>query len=472
MASTDRISIPLQESVLTLIATNDNEGRIASGMLTYRDFDDNYRDIVARIQKFRKRHGKAPGVEHLSDLMDDVIGNVGNKRYKQYMRTLQGIVELSENLNASYVLSRVEEFSKRQRIKTALIQASELYQHGGEGFIDNVEDTLRAALKPMPDTMDAGTFFNDKVRALGFLDRIHNNYRTGIPEFDMRGLGPTPGEMFMFMAPKGEGKSWFAIQMGRECLMQKAKVLHVTLEMSEDRVAQRYFQNFFALGKRTETFYVHEFVKDELNRIGDIKKRRYKIKMSLEDPNIQPYLLRKMKTWGTRLERLVIKGFPAKSLTISKLEAYIDMLEMQHKFIPNVLIVDYPDLLYMDKKDPRISLGWTIEELRGLFQRRNLAGICPTQTNRSGWDATTVKGSMVAEDASKFKTADMIVIQSRTKQEKAMGLARLYVEKNRDDEDGYTVAITQNYKTGQYVLQSNRMDNTYYDLLKTRGARE
>lgn len=468
----DRLSAPLQESILTLIALDDGQGKIASGMLSSRDFDETYRDVASRILKYRKKYGKAPGLAHLDDLMDDVIGNNKHKQHQRYMRTLQGIISNAEGLNAGFVLNRIEEFKRKQRLKSAILEAGDLYQHGGEGFIDNVEGVLRKALKPHEDSLSVGTFLNDRTKALSFLDKVNNAYQTGISEFDKRGFGPTPGQLLVYMAATGMGKSWFCIQMGRECLMQNARVLHVTLEMSEDKVIQRYFQNLFAISKRSETFDITKLKFDEYGRVRDLKTKSTKTRMSLDSPDIHHYLMRKMKTWGTRLGRLIVKGFPSGTLTVTGLEAYIEMLEFQFGYIPNVLIVDYPDLMKIDKNDLRVATGRTIVDLRGLMQAKNLAGICPTQTNRKGWDASTVKSSMISEDASKLYTADMSATYSRTEQEKKMGLARLTVNKCRDDEAGYSIIITQNYAAGQFVLQSARMSPDYWSMVKPKEGED
>lgn len=469
----DKISGPLQESILTLLALNDQEGAIASGLIDHKVFDANYQDIVQRVLIYRKRHGKAPGKAHLDDIVDDIAGNVKHKQHRQYLRILEGVLSQADNLNAKYVLSRIHEFSKRQRLKSAILEAGDIYQAGRDSLVEEVESVLQKALKPDATNLDTGLFLNQRT-ALNFLTSMKADFLTGIPELDRVNIGPTYGELLILMAAKGQGKSWWAIDLGRRCLMQQAKVVHITLEMSEDRVAQRYYQNFFALGKRKERFMITEFELDNLNRIAGFRRRKRKVHMSLDSPRIERYLYRKQRSWGTRLGRLVIKGFPSKSLTISKLNSYLDMLELQSGFIPNVLIIDYPDLMNLggNSKDKRLAIGENTQELRGLMQARNLAGIAPTQTNRKGWDSTTVKGSMVAEDASKFQTADQVLIYSRSKMEADLGLARLYVEKNRNDEGEFSVVISQSYKTGQFVLDSSRMYNNYNELLGNEAGED
>ncbi len=167
------------------------------------------------------------------------------------------------------------------------------------------------------------------------------------------------------------------------------------------------------------------------------------------------------KRWITRRlsnmkakPRLLIKEFPTFSLTIAQLNAYLDMLDRKFNFRPDVLIIDYPDLMAIKSTEKRIEIGNHFAALRGICQRRKMAGITVTQVNRKGADATLVTATHVAEDWSKIATCDNILTFNRTKHEKRLGLARVLVAAARDAEDGYVALIAQNYKTGQFCLDS------------------
>ena len=465
----DRLTTSLQESVLTLLATSDKQGRIAAGLLTAKSFDDSYKDFAQRIIAFQQKHGKAPGLAHLDDLADDILGNPKHKLHKQFARIVDNIAAQSEGLNVDYVLTRVSEFSRRQTLKGAVLEAAERYQQSDEDLIEDVEGILQTALRFKEEGIEVGTFLSDKLKALAFLDRAQADYRTGVPALDHRNCGPTLGQMLLFIGAKGVGKSWWCIDLAKRCLLQGARVVHISLEMPEWQVSQRYYQNFFALAKRTEPFNVakFQFSNKAGTKLKDIIYEEQKPIMSLASPRIRRFLDKRIDQWGARFDRLVIKSFPAGSLTIPKLDAYLDSLELTSGMIPTVLVMDYPDLMWLDKANPRLSLGLTFKELRGLLQRRLLAGIMPTQTNRKGWDATTVKASMIGEDASKLMTADMGLIYNQTAEEKKRGLARVFVNNNRGDEDKFTILISQNYTTGQFCLESVRMasQQEYWDLI-------
>ena len=464
----DKLSTPLQESILCLLATDNKQGRVAAGLLSANLFDDNYKDIAARVIEYHRTQGKAPGDVHMVDLLDDILGDPEHKKHKQYLRILDNILAQSKGLNAAYLLTRINEFIDKQKLKAALIEAGERYTQGNENVVEDIRDIMFRTFRGQDQGLTAGVFLNRKDDALKFLEEKPQPYKTGIPELDRVNMGPTPKKMFLFLAPKGKGKSWMAVNLMKRCLMQGARGVHITLEMPDSEVVQRYYQSYFALPLHPGEYDTTAFDLDELGRVVGFNKDKHSPTMFMDHTKIRSYLSKKIDEWGTRIGRLVVKEFPTSYLTVPKLDAYLDFLELTEGFIPNVIAIDYPDLMQMKGDDLRVAMGTTYKDLRGLFQRRHLAGICPTQTSRMGWDARTVKASMVGEDATKIMTADMSATYSQTEAEKELGLARIGVAHNRGDEDGFNILIAQNYKAGQFCIASHRMPKNYFDLLGTQ----
>jgi replicative DNA helicase len=360
---------------------------------------------------------------------------------------------------------------RSQRLKVAVIEAGERYQQGGNDLAQDVEQILHKALRLKQDPMDSGTFLSDKKRILGYLNNPVHAIALGIPELDRRGIGPTPGEMLAFMAPKGRGKTWFCIHAGVMALLQGLKVAHITLEMGDPRIMPRYLQRLFAVAKRNEEFEITTFVQDKKHVITDFNRETRKPELYFSDPRISRKLGLKMDEWGDRFGRLVVKTFPSGMLTMGQLEAYLDGLEASHKFVPDMLIIDYPDLMQIDdRQDHRIALGRLYVDLRGVMGARNLAGIVPIQTNRKGESARLVTAELTGEDYSKTQTSDIVLTYNQTPMEKDLSLARLFVDKGRNDEDKFSVLIAQNYVTGQFVTQSAFMPHQHYWKLVKSAA--
>lgn len=469
-----KLTTNIQEGLVTLLCFNEEQGKIAAGILDTSLLEPPFDDLADRAIAYRKQYGKPPGIAHVDDLFDHILSDPKHKRLHLYQQILGGVVEHSKSINAPYILSRLNAFTREQHLKAAVIQAGERYQQGGPTLITDVELILHKALKLKQEPLDSGVFLLDKKRILGFLNHQVTSIALGIPELDRRGIGPVPGEMMAFMAAKGRGKTFFCIHAGVMALLQGKKVVHITLEMSEDRIMPRYLQRLFAVAKRNEEFEITKFVLDKKNTITDFARETQKPELYFADPRIDKKLARKMDEWGERFGRLVVKSFPSGMLTVGQLEAYLDGLEASHKFTPDVLIIDYPDLMSIDdRQDHRIALGRLYVELRGIFGARNVAGIVPIQTNRKGESARLVTSELIGEDYSKSQTADVVLTYNQTALERDLGLARIFVDKARGDEDKFSVLISQNYKTGQFCVQSAFMPHqTYWKMVKNASGVE
>ena len=95
-----------------------------------------------------------------------------------------------------------------------------------------------------------------------------------------------------------------------------------------------------------------------------------------------------------------------------------------------------------------------------------MAGGVVHQSNRAGAGSAKVTDVHVGEDFSVVQTVDKSITYSQTEQEKKLNLARLYVSKNRNDEDKFTVLISQAYGIGQFCLESTMMHSKYWKRLE------
>ena len=456
----------LQEAVLTILAMDDKFGSSIAGQVRPEHFDGQYREVASAVLAYRRKYSTAPGKAHLEGL---VLGAGGDQRVSALRRLLGRLITQAVSINAEYVAHRAQEFVRGQTLKTALMEASDRFlQEQEEGLVLDVEAILSAALRSRQEGLDAGIFLNDPKRGMAFLDHIPKSFDLGIPVLDRLQIGPVPGELLLYIAPKGSGKSWFCVHAGRQALHHdRARVVHITLEMAESRAVARYYQSIFGMSQRNEKYLRTSLEFEDIapNVVAGFKSRRVAAKMSFTDPKVRKWLREKIKPWGVRLGRLVVKEFPSGSLTIAQLRGYLDFLEAAHNFIPHVLIVDYPDLMAIDRGNFRLELGRLYVELRGLAQERNLAVIAPTQGNRSALSARKVSADMVGEDVSKLFTADTVFTYSRTEEETRLGLGRLYAAHARNTEGEQTILMSQSYATGQYVLQSGYMNNKYWEQL-------
>ena len=467
IAEADKLTGNLQESLLCLLCFGGARGQIAAGLIQPEVFEEAYGEIAKRAIDYRAKYGEAPGKEHIDDLFDYVISDPGNKRAPMFQRILMSLYKQSDGLNEQYVLDRVSEFVRRQTYKTAIFRGAQRIQQGGDGVGDDLESILGEAFRFRADHTDPGTFLGE-ASALSFLQADTNDtLKLGIPEFDRLDINPTRGELFVFIAPRGRGKSWLLTHCSVMGLLQRWRVLDVSLEMSEKKKTQRIFQAAFAVAKRDDEYMQTILDIDSLGQLAALTHEQRRPSMALSNAKIGEYLAAQQQQWRGPLNRIVVKQYPTGSLTIRKLKSYLDFLEQAKGFVPDLLCIDYPKLMYIDPDHPRESLGRLFEELRGLAVERNMALVAPHQSTRAGETASSLRSQHTSDDISIIGTADTVVTYNATEEERAIGLARLTAIKVRNDEDMKSVLLTQNYRTGQFVLQSVPQRGDYWEMMRS-----
>lgn len=448
---------------MTLLAFGTERGQIAAGLINPVLFEPPYNDIAKRAIEYRQRYKKAPGIEHIDDLFDHILLDPKNKEAQLYNRILVALCKQAEGLNEIYTLDRINEFVRRQTYKAAIYKAAARYQQGGDGVADDVESILNEVYRFRAANTSPGLFMNE-ARALAFFDpKNREHVRIGIDHFDRYEICPTRGEEFIFMAPRGRGKSWFATHIETMALLQHWRVCDISLEMDEEVKAQRVFQNMLAMAKRAEPQTLTRLVLDDSGLVNDFEYVTETPTLAINQGKQAEDIVKAFqKERSALLSRLNVKSFPSGSLDMRGLRAHLDFLEQVNHFVPDMLVVDYPFLMKLNANDLRASLGRLFVDLRGLGKERNMAVVALHQTNRKGEDAINITSGHASEDISIFGTADIVMSYNATQTERKRGVARLNANKVRNDKDNITVCITQDYTTGQFVTSSAPTTSDYW----------
>ena len=147
--------------------------------------------------------------------------------------------------------------------------------------------------------------------------------------------------------------------------------------------------------------------------------------------------------------RLYIKEFATKNATVQTIRAYIQRLIATKNFMPDMVIVDYADLLRGSRSygEKRHELEGVYEELRALAQELNVIVVTADQTNRSGMDMEVVTISQIGESYAKATVCDVILTVSRRPEDKQVNGGRLFVAKSRLGRDGSVFPFIMNSAT-------------------------
>ncbi len=469
MAISDYPSGSQQENLLTLLCFDVENALLIRAVVDVELFESApYREIASQAVSYLDQFGEPVG-EHLPDLLEHILEGKDKRKARLYETLLDNLYESRDAINTKYVISNLRNFVRQQKLKLGVTEAAKELQ---QGDLDAVAVTLNKALRSSIQILDPGLLiFENPSRALGFFHVVDDHIHSGIKYFNKIGIGPTPGTLLTILAAAGRGKSWGLMYLGKYALLQRWKVLHVTLEMGESSVAMRYMQSFFSVSRREAKVSHPLFDIDGEGRFKGFSISR-EDRPTLHDRGIQGYLKSKLTNMGARW-KLVVKKFPTGALTMAGLRAYLDQLEMVHNFVPDVIIIDYADLMHLDANNIRIETGQVYKDLRGLADERNCSVCTASQSNRLGEGVRLITMRHFAEDYSKAATSDMVLSYNQTPEEKLLNLARLYVAKNRDEESGRTVLLSQNYQIGQFCLDSCLMNlDRYWDQVdeETKGA--
>lgn len=464
----------LQENLVSLLVYDPVSAPIIRGTVAIELWGGPFRLIAARLYDYLDRF-KKPAEDHLPDLFSDKLEGANKREAQLYADIIENIYLSKDKINKEYAMSQLETYIKRQSLRSIAVELTKALQRDTEESLAEAEQLIAKNTHTTLSLFDPGTRLSDKKRALRFLDLAEATLPTGIPELDKRNLGPGRKELWLLIANAKRGKSWSLIHLAKMALMHRVKVVHISLEMSEERCSQRYFQAMLALSKRNEPIQTTKFKKDSLGKITDFEDVRVSPSLTLDDPKIRQKLEQKIDRWALRaFDNIIIKEFPTGQLSVQQLAAYLDNLEATEQFVPDLLIVDYPDLMKLDKNNFRLALDEVLKDLRGLVIKRNMAGAIVSQSNRLGEKAKQVGVENVAEAYSKIAHADTVITYSQTEAEHQLGLARLHVAAARNDDDKFTVLISQNYAMGNFVIDSAMMATNYWKLVgsSTEGGVE
>lgn len=467
-----RLSGAIQENILTLLCFDDKNCKLIRHALTPQLFESAvFREIAGHAIDFIDQFAEAIK-DHLPDHLESILKGDDARKATSYKKVVDQLFLNRDSVNAEYVLKELRNFIRAQNLKSAFVKAAEAFD---EGNVDRAELEMQKGLNTQIVTFDSGLNFSDPKQIGGILHQLEEpGFNLGIAGLDQVGIIPRRKQLMMFVAPRGRGKSWSCIHVAKMALIQRWSVAIVTLEMSEASYAGRFLQSFFSIGKREARHRIAKFVHGRDGELQEIIHEEIE-RITLRDPDIEKILRGKIKREFGRRPPLVIKQFPPQSLTVEGLEAWLDGLERFQNVTPDLIIVDYPMLMKHNATNKRVELGAIVEKLRGIAVARNAAMFAPWQGNRESEDATTVTGSMAGEDISVLATADVLLTYSRTTAEYKLGLARLLVDKNRNDIDKFSLLITQAYGIGQFCLDSTHLESEYWDLLEEhrpkRGGR-
>jgi replicative DNA helicase len=368
--------------------------------------------LIGEILEYSKEYKYSPTLEVLKVRIQSIDIEILKT---EVVNNLKEAWKHVESNDLAFIKEQVVDFCKNQEIKKAILASVDLLKNGK---YDDIKAKIDHAMKAGADK-DIGHEYNDSI-ADRYTDAVRHVRPTPwdiINELTDGGLGK--GELGVFVAPAGIGKSWGLINIGANAVKKGLTVLHYTLELNEAYVGLRYDSVITGIAAQNLKHYQDDVTETVQKLPG----------------------------------RLIIKYYPTKTCSVTGLRAHIEKCILKDRK-PDIVIVDYADLLRGHGQEKRHELEGIYEDLRGLAGEYDVPVWTASQANRSALEMDVIEADKISESYGKVMVADFIISLSRKVQDKLAGTGRWHVIKNRFGPDGITLPSKMNTSNGQINIYS------------------
>ena len=414
---TDRLSsygYSFQIKVIASLFTDKSFLQQISDILSPKYFESDANNwLVSTILEYHKEYKSTPTLEVIKVKTQELDHEVLKQQIVQHMKDAWKYIEADD---LPFIKQQALDFCKNQEIKKAILSSVEILKHGE---YEEIKSKIDNALKSGGDK-DIGHEYMSSIEER-YTDAVRDTKETPwevVNDLTDGGLGK--GELGVFVAPAGIGKSWGLINIGANAVKKGMTVVHYTLELNEAYVGLRYDSVVTGIANQNLKHYQSQ-VKEDLAKLKG---------------------------------ELIIKYYPTKTVSVIGLRSHIEKCIMQDKK-PDIVIVDYADLLRGPGQEKRHELEGIYEDLRGLAGEYDIPVWTASQANRSALEEDVIGAEKISESYGKVMVADFVISLSRKVQDKLAGTGRWHVIKNRFGPDGITLPSKMNTSNGQIHIYAD-----------------
>ena len=352
----------IEQQILTNLIHDENYCRKVIPFLKSEYFGDRKESIIIKqIIDFFNKYNKtltpeilAIEVSNAKGITDKEVGDCG-----EYIKTL-----VQSETNQDWLLESTEKFCKDRAVYLAIMSSIKIFEgKDPQHSQDAIPSILSDALAVCFDNHIGHDYLEDFVDRYEFYHRVEEKIPFDLDMFNKITKGGLSRKTLnIALAGTGVGKSLFMCHVGAACLNQGNNVLYITMEMAEERIAERIDANLLNLSM------------DELKVVDkDIFESRIE-KL-------------KKKTQG----KLIVKEYPTASAHAGHFRALLEELKLKREFIPDIVFIDYLNICSSQRMKAGANVNsYTFvkaiaEELRGLAVEYNVPIVSATQTTRSGF---------------------------------------------------------------------------------------
>jgi replicative DNA helicase len=346
--------------------------------------------LFDEIQTYVNKYNTMPTKEALVIEIDKRV-NLTDDQHKKTIALVKQITIDPEVSDTKWLIDATEDFCQEKAIYNGIMQSIQILDDKNKNNSEKLDKgsipkILADALSVSFDNHIGHDFIDDAETRYDFYHKVERR----IP-FDLDYLnritkgGLAEKSLNIVLAGTGVGKSLFMCHCAAANLTMGKNVLYITMEMAEERIAERIDANLMNV---------------ELDRLIGMPKETY---------------LKKVETLREKTKgKLIIKEYPTASANVNHFSHLLNELKLKRQFIPDIIYIDYLNIC----SSARMKMGSSInsytyikaiaEELRGLAVEHKVPVVSATQTTRSGYTNSDVGLEDTSESFGLPATADLM----------------------------------------------------------------
>ena len=398
----------IEVTTLSQLLNNEEFNRKVTPFLKKEYFKDRSQQIVfEEINDFVEKYSKPP----TQTVLEIEIQNRRDLSETENTSALELLKSLDKSkVDYDWLLKTVEQFCKDKAVYNAVVDSIKIIEDKDKNNTpESIPSILSDALAVSFDNHIGHDYIDESERRFEYYHRKEDRIPFDLEYFNKITKGGLPNKTLnVALAGTGVGKSLFMCHMAASTLMQGKNVLYITLEMAEEKIAERIDANLMNV---------------EIQNLPQLPKMMFNDKLTQ---------IRK-KTSG----KLIIKEYPTASAHSGHFRGLIKELAIKKSFKPDIVFIDYLNICASSRFKGGANINsYTIiksiaEELRGLAVETNVPFMSATQTTRTGFVSSDIGLEDTSESFGLPATADLMFALISTEALEEIGQMQVKQLKNR-----------------------------------------
>jgi replicative DNA helicase len=402
-------TIDLEQIILRNLLTNESYMRRVVPFLKKEYFEGTTKYVFAEITKFVGKYNKLPTLEAFKIELDQ-SDSLNDQAYREAVEILPNIFEKKDE-NEEWLLSTTEKWCQDRAVYLAIMESISIIDGKHKDLNKNaLPDILQNALAVTFDTNIGHDYLENVSERYAFYHEQEERIPFDLEYFNKITKGGLPNKTLnIALAGTGVGKSLFMCHVAANALSQGRNALYITMEMAEERIAERIDANLLNVPI------------DQLDHMSE------------------DMFTKKVKDISTKTNgKLVIKEYPTGQAHTGHFRALLNELKMKKKFVPEIVFIDYLNICASSRMK---GMGGSInsytyikaiaEEIRGLAVEFDVPIVSATQTTRSGFANSDPGLEDTSESFGLPATADLMFALISNEELASLGQIMVKQLKNR-----------------------------------------